>query len=148
MSNQFRNRIDRFLYGRYGTDALYNVLFIIVLVLLFLGAVLNTLGRVVSVLYIVSIVLYVAALGLLIFALFRFFSRNLAARRRENDAWLRFRARFRRKPKPRLPADTADHIFRACPRCRATLRLPRQPGKHEVKCPRCNDRFTVKVKSK
>ncbi len=146
MGNKFRNALGRFLYGRYGADNLYNALTLAELVLLFLATVLNLLGKVEPVLAVISIVLYLVALSMMVWALFRFFSRNIAKRRRENDAWLRFKGRFRRKPKTRLPADTADHIFRSCPHCRSTLRLPRQPGKHEVKCPRCGERFKVKVK--
>ncbi len=145
MGNRFREKLARFLYGRYGADALYNVLLLAELILLFLGTVLNLLGTAVPVLSLIAIFVYVVALGLMGWAMFRFFSRNIAARRRENEAWQRFRRRFRRKPRTRLPADTPDHIFRACPHCRSTLRLPRQPGRHEVKCPRCGGRFKVKV---
>ena len=143
---KLREKLARFLYGRYGADSLYNALFICELILLFLGAVFNILGKTEPILFLVSVLLYASALGLMIFAVFRFFSRNIQKRRRENEAWLRFRAKFRRKPKPHLPPDTADHIFRSCPACKATLRLPRQRGKHEVKCPRCGNRFKVKVK--
>ncbi|MBQ9151304.1 MAG: hypothetical protein IJX72_03565 [Clostridia bacterium] len=143
---KFRERLARFLYGRYGADSLYNALFVFELILLCIGTILNVLGRVAPILAIISMILYVAALGLMIFAIYRFFSHNIAKRRRENEAWLRFKAKFRRKPKRRLPPDTADHIFRSCPHCKATLRLPREKGKHEVKCPRCGERFGVKVK--
>ena len=143
---KFRDRLARFLYGRYGADNLYNALFAAQLILLCAGTILNVLGKVEPVLLLISIVLYIAAIWMLFFAMFRFFSRNIAKRRRENEAWLRFRARFRRRPKSPLPPDTSDHIFRACPHCSSTLRLPRQSGKHEVKCPRCGGRFHVKVK--
>ncbi len=146
MKDKLQNFLARALYGRYGADELYNVLVITELCLLVSATVCNILGRIVPALAVVSIVLYALSFGLIVWAMFRFFSRNTPARRRENAAWLRFRAKFRRKPKPRLPADTADHVFRACPRCRSTLRLPRQAGKHTVKCPRCGERFTVKVK--
>ena len=149
MGYKFRQRMARFLYGRYGADNLYNALFVTELILLFIGTVLNFLGYVEPVCAIISIALYVLSFGLIIWAMFRFFSRNIPARRRENEAWLRLRNKFRRKPKKyksRLPADTHEHVFRACPRCRATLRLPRQVGKHNTKCPRCGNRFKVKVK--
>ena len=142
----FREKIARFLYGRYGADNLYNALFVFELILLFIATILNVLGNIEPILAIISMVLYVASLGLLIFAMYRFFSRNIAKRRRENQAWLRFKAKFRHKPKRRLPPDTADHIFRSCPHCKATLRLPREKGKHEVRCPRCGEKFGVKVK--
>ena len=145
MGYRFREKIARFLYGRYGADALYNTLLLAELVLLFLATVLNLLGAAVPALSFIAILVYVLALGLMLWAMFRFFSRNLTARRRENEAWLRFRRRLRPARRSRLPADTEDHIFRACKHCRATLRLPRQPGRHEVKCPRCGGRFKVRV---
>ncbi len=143
---RFREKIARFLYGRYGADSLYNALFVCELILLFIGAVLSVLGNVNDVLAMISIAFYMIALGLMIFALYRFFSRNIPKRRRENEAWLRFKGKFRRKPKLLLPPDTSDHIFRTCPNCKATLRLPREKGKHQAKCPRCGERFGVKVK--
>ena len=143
---KFRDKLARFLYGRYGADSLYNALFVFELILLFAGTVLNILGKVEPILAFVAILFYVAALGLLIFSLYRFFSRNIAKRRKENESWLRFTSRFSRKKRRKLPPDTADHIFRACPHCGSTLRLPREKGKHQVKCPRCGERFGVKVK--
>ena len=143
---KFREKIARFLYGRYGADSLYNALFAAELIFLFLGTILNVLGKVEPILSAVAVILYAAALVLLIFAMYRFFSRNIAKRRKENEAWLRFKAKFRRQKKNFLPSDTPDHIFRTCPRCRATLRLPREKGKHEARCPRCGHKFSVKVK--
>ena len=143
---KFHEKIARFMYGRYGADSLYNALFVCELILLFIGTLLSILGKIEPILAVISILLYFAALGLMIFATYRFFSRNIAKCRRENQAWLNFKAKFRRKGKTHLPPDTSDHIFRSCPHCRATLRLPREKGKHEVKCPRCGNKFGVKVK--
>ena len=143
---KFRETLARMLYGRYGADELYNVLFVAEIALLALGAVFSLLGNAVPLLSVLSVLLYLAALGLLIWAMYRFFSRNIEKRRRENEAWLRFKAKLSPKKKPALPPDTPTHIFRACPKCRATLRLPRQIGKHKAKCPRCGHSFGVKVK--
>ena len=143
---KFRETLARMLYGRYGADDLYNVLFVAEIALLALGAVFSLLGNAVPLLSVLSVLLYLAALGLLIWAMYRFFSRNIEKRRRENEAWLRFKAKLSPKKKPALPPDTPTHIFRACPKCRATLRLPRQAGKHKAKCPRCGHSFGVKVK--
>ena len=41
----FREKLARFLYGRYGADSLYNALFVMELILLFVGTVLNILGN-------------------------------------------------------------------------------------------------------
>ena len=143
---RFRQALARFLYGRYGADELYNALFLIEIILLFIGGILSILGSNLPVLSVISTILYIVALGLLIWAMFRFFSRNIEKRRQENAAWLKFKSKFTKKRKPTLPPDTPTHIFRACPKCRSVLRLPRQAGKHTVKCPRCGASFGVKVK--
>ena len=143
---KFRETLARLLYGRYGADALYNALFLSELILLFSASILAVFGHAVPVLSVISTILFLLALGLLIWAMYRFFSRNIPKRRRENEVWLRFTAKFKRKKKPTLPPDTPTHIFRACPKCRSILRLPRQAGKHTAKCPRCGKRFGVKVK--
>ena len=44
MGYNFRQRMARFLYGRYGADSLYNALFVTELILLFVSTVLNFLG--------------------------------------------------------------------------------------------------------
>ena len=146
---KFKDKLARFFYGRYGADQLYNALFIAELVCLFGGALLGILGKVSQVFAVISAVLYVLALALLVWTMFRFFSRNIAKRRKENNTYLRLRYRILHPVKSRRagrPADTATHVFRACPKCKSVLRLPRQVGKHTARCPRCEKRFTVKVK--
>ena len=143
---KFRETLSRLLYGRYGADELYNALFFFDLVLLFIGAVLTVLGRVQPLLTYVSVLFYLLAMSLLVWALIRFFSRDIEKRRRENLVWLRFKSKFTPKKRPTLPPDTDTHVFRACPKCRSVLRLPRRSGKHKVKCPRCGETFGVKVK--
>ena len=144
----FRSRIARFFYGRYGADELYNFLFLIQIVFLFLGAVFSALGQVNDVFAYLSFFLYIAALGLFAWTVFRCLSRNIFKRRKENMTFLRIKSRlFGRRKKAQRPSDTAEHIFRACPKCKSVLRLPRKVGKHTVKCPRCERRFKVKVKS-
>ncbi len=146
MSN-FRSRLSAFLYGRYGTDELYNALSVAELILLFIGAVFSFLGRVAFGFAIASWVLYALALALMGWGFFRFLSRNIAARRRENQVWLSLKARlFPARRRANLPPDTETHVFRACPSCAAVLRLPRTPGKHTVKCPRCGKGFGVNVR--
>lgn len=149
-----RGKLARFMYGRYGTDQLYHTLFVWEIIFLFAAAILSVLGNVSIVCSIISTVLYAIAVTLLGICLFRAMSRNIPARRRENERYLAFMARLRGGKRPKTQKnknahsfmDTELHIFRQCPFCRATLRLPRQKGKHTVKCPRCAKSFTVKVK--
>ncbi len=147
----FRGKLTRFFMGRYArNDALYNALLVFVLVALFIGAILSLVGTGTSLpgFRIAGAVLYVLSVGALVWSVCRFLSRNIAARQRENAAWLRFLHRLKApfgKRTPR-PADTDTHVFRACPTCRAVLRLPRQTGKHTVRCPRCGKSFHVRIR--
>lgn len=142
----FRSRFSRFLYGRYGADQLYNFLFIIQIILLFLGAVFTVLGMISDVFTYLSFALYVIAFVLFGWTIFRCLSRNIVKRQKENQCFLRLKGRLFGKRKKACPPDTATHVFRACPRCQAILRLPRRVGKHVAKCPKCDHRFKVKVK--
>ena len=142
----FRSRIAHFLYGRYGADQLYHFLFVLQIVLLFLGAFLTVLGMVSDVFSYISFFLYVIAIALFIWTVYRCLSKNIAKRQRENMAFLRLKSRLFGRRHSNRPADTATHIFRACPKCKSVLRLPRKEGKHTVKCPRCERRFKVRVK--
>lgn len=99
-------------------------------------------------------VLYILSLLLLLTALFRFLSRNITARRAENDRFLRFwwpartkiigffsrhRARFNNfliRVKSRR-----THKFFRCPSCKNILRVPRGKGRVQVTCPKCGERF-------
>ncbi len=135
----FRERMIRFFYGRNGSDALGNFLMILALILMVVGIFAN--------LWWLDLILSLSALGLLIASYARMFSRNIVRRRRENAAFLRLLAPFRkganlRKSKWR---DRKTHIYKKCPQCKNTLRLPKEKGKHTVCCPCCHNRFQIKV---
>ena len=69
------------------------------------------------------------------FALFRTFSSNVAARRRENAAFAGIGASLKlTKNKFR---DRKTHIYFKCARCGTVLRIPRGRGTVKVTCPRC-----------
>ncbi len=85
--------------------------------------------------------------GLLGYALFRMLSKNVYKRRQENDKYLavkgKVKAFFSRK-KAQF-RDRKTHVYKTCPNCKATLRLPKQKGKHTTSCPRCRKSFEVKI---
>ncbi len=142
----FRSRIAQFLSGRYGADQLYNFLFIIQIILLFLGAIFTVFGMISDVFTYLSFAFYVIAFALFVWTVFRCLSRNIAKRRRENMVFLSLQSKLKGRGKANRPVDTDTHIFRACPKCKSVLRLPRTKGKHTVKCPLCENRFKVKVR--
>ncbi len=137
---RFRQRLAEFFYGRYGIDGLYyGLLFLYValwVVQLFLRE--GIFGAIIAVLQ----------YAVLIWMLFRVMSRNHYSRRRENDAFMKAFLpvkSFFVLCKNRI-RDRKTHTYKKCPHCKAMLRLPRRRGGGDVRCPRCQKRFTVKGK--
>lgn len=131
----FRYRLMQFMSGRYGTDKLFYGILGLAAVIAFVNLVIRS--------YLLQLIVY----GLFVYALFRVLSRNITARRRENDwflskvSFLKNRQEFYRRKK----ADSL-HVYKKCPACKAVLRLPHRVGVHTTVCPRCNKEFTVKVR--
>ncbi len=144
--SKFQEKLYQFMYGRYGTDRLNRVLSVVSLVLLGVSLPVSWLWGATLPGGIVSFVLYAASLGICIWSVTRTFSRKIYKRQAENAKWVAFeyklRCMFRRHNGNK---DTDTHVFRDCPKCKATLRLPREKGKHTVRCPRCSKSFTVRV---
>jgi len=128
-----RNAIQRFMYGRYGSDQLNLFLIAVYFVLSLLAALTDTPA--------LSLVGDVAA----VLALFRVFSKNISKRRDEN-------ARFLRKINPLLRwlrlqqtiRKDRDHRYFKCPNCSQYLRVPRGKGKITVTCRSCGASFQEK----
>lgn len=128
-----RNALQRFMYGRYGSDQLNIFLLIVYLAALLLSG-LPGLGA-----------LEFVALVLMVWSLFRMLSRNYAARRAENARflklvgpvvrWYRLRRTIRRDK---------EHRYFKCPGCGQQLRVPRGKGKITVNCRSCGASFQEK----
>ena len=132
---KIKEKLYRFMYGRYGVDTLSKVM-----VWAYLGVVICF---TIAALFVdsiwLSLIQYVSTSAMLIWIFFRMFSRNVAARRRENEKFCGFFKLRRNKFR-----DRKTHVYRKCHACGAMLRLPKAKGKHFVVCPRCNKRFEVK----
>ncbi|MGN1048452.1 MAG: hypothetical protein ACI4QZ_07565 [Eubacteriales bacterium] len=132
---KLKDKFARFMYGRYGIDELSRLM----TVLFYLLIIIN--------LFVRSSIISVIALILVFLFTFRSFSRNIYKRRQENNRYLRLKKRvkdFFTLEKNRF-RDRKTHIYRKCPKCRAVLRLPKEKGKHTVRCPRCGGGFDIKV---
>lgn len=123
------------MYGRYGTDTLSKVLLWVYLAFIVICSVVSFFVD--SIWF--SVFYYVGTVAMIIWMFFRMFSRNIAARRRENDKFCGFFKLRRNKFR-----DRKTHVYRKCRNCNAVLRLPKAKGKHFVVCPRCKNRFEVK----
>ena len=132
---KFTNKLARFFYRRYGNDTLNKVLTGIYLVWLITFSILNIFIRTLA----FTLVGWGLTLMLFSWILFRTMSRNIYARRRENDKFCGFFRLKRNKFR-----DRKTHVYRKCKKCKAVLRLPKAKGKHFVNCPKCHNRFQVK----
>ncbi len=125
----------RFMYGRYGADALYKFLFGVALAI----AIIN--------IFIGSISLWFLESVLIALAMFRCFSRNICKRQAENARYLKFTTRIRQFLKRQINRVKyrKTKVYKKCPSCKSILCLPRKKGQHSVKCPSCSNRFDVKI---
>ena len=149
----FREKIYRFMYGRYGTDELYYFLFFLFFLIWVVQLILVAFMPKGLASTVVSLIFNILTFLIIFFMIFRTMSRNIYKRRRENEIYLKVRRAtsrfFKRNTSTKTTSrniDTAEFIFRDCTKCGATLRLRRNPGKHKVKCPRCSHSFFVKSK--
>ena len=149
--HSFRDRFFRFMEGRYGLRGLQDGLQIVIYAVYLILVIINFFAR--------SRIVNGLELLLIAYMLFRILSKNIPARENEGrrvseflyktrDAF-RFRQanaqeRSRQKAIQKERKKDKEHIYRECPTCGATLRLPRKKGKHGVMCPRCGNKFTVK----
>ena len=138
MFRKIGDGLRRFMAGRYGSDRLNQCLLGAALVLILISRnpkwiALNVPigGRQVQWMSMLSLLAYVP----LIWSMFRMYSRNIEARRRENAAFLRFFSRL---------TDKQYRYFR-CPGCRQVVRVPRGKGKINIRCPKCSRQFIKKT---
>lgn len=126
-----KEKIMRFMYGRYGIDSLGRFLI-----------------GVSGVCFIISLFFrkspfYTLGLLLLFYVYFRMFSRNIYKRSAENQDFLQRTAKIRgwfEKQKYTFKQLKTHHIYR-CPTCKQKIRIPRGKGKIEIRCPKCNTTF-------
>ena len=132
-----RERLIRFMSGRYGVDELNRFLQIFDLILLLLAVILRgTAGK----------VLFPLAFALLAGVYYRMLSKDRYKRSRENAQYLHLRSRVTgwfAGLKTRWQ-QRKDYKFFTCPSCKTTLRVPRGKGKIEIVCRRCGSRFSGK----
>ncbi|MBR5452784.1 MAG: hypothetical protein IKV54_01770 [Clostridia bacterium] len=134
----FKEKLISFMYGRNGADALGNF----ALILYFVLSVVN--GFVGSM--VASIIISLVCYALLIYSFFRMFSRNVAKRRKENQAFCGIGRKVRDKFRlmKNKWKDRKTHVYVKCPGCKNVLRLPKKKGENTVKCPCCSERFVIK----
>ncbi len=132
---KFRDRIARFMYGRYGTDNLFYFLSVVYITLMLVNVFAH------------SWTLYVLGIAVFVITFYRVLSRNTVKRMNEN---IKFQKLFSGVKdwfsgrKSRIKQNKS-YCFKRCPNCGKVLRLPRVKGKHSTRCPACSADFNVRV---
>ena len=122
------------MQGRYGTDKLNQFIFYCELFLLVL-----------SLFFKRNIIIYILFYCTLVLYMYRAFSKNYVARSIENQKFIRMRA----KVLHRLQAiyknlKDKQYKYLVCPECAQMIRVPKNKGNIEVRCPSCKKSFDAK----
>ena len=136
---KLKQRLAKFMIGRYGIDRLTNCMLILSMVLLVVSAFLSgkKAGSILSGL----------AFALIVLGYARIFSRKTGKRYAENQAFMRLwnkaAAPFRAL-KEGYKVRKTHRVFR-CPSCKAMVRVPKNVGKIRITCPHCKAAFVKKA---
>ena len=128
--NGLKDKLVRFMYGRYGTDRLNRFVMFLSVVFLLLS------------LFTIQLFYTLALVGIVL-VYFRMLSKNIARRAAENRVYLGIEAKvkaFFRKKWAAIKQMNTHHIYK-CPSCRQKIRIPRGRGKIEISCPKCRHTF-------
>lgn len=129
-----RERIQRFMMGRYGNDQLNQFIFVIAIISMVIE------------LFTHWSLFYILALVLLIYGYVRAFSKNINKRYEENMRFMEKKdAIMNRFHKEKYYASQRkDYHIYTCPQCRQKIRIPRGKGKISIICPKCRTSFIKK----
>ena len=133
---RLRAGLDRFMTGRYGSDALNRFLMILWIVLAVIGLIAATPW------------LYIPQAILCAVVFFRMLSKNVVRRRRENAVyceWMRSLGLKWRHFTVRIRDRKVANFFR-CPHCKAEIRMPKRSGRFQIRCPKCGQTFPKEFK--
>jgi DNA-directed RNA polymerase subunit RPC12/RpoP len=126
-----RERLIRFMHGRYGMDSLGKFTVITGVVAMLLAG------------WNDSLILSLLSWICIVYTYFRIFSRNIYKRSSENQWYLnktyKLRSAFYREKNLMIQRKT-HHIYK-CPACRQKIRIPKGKGRIEIRCPKCSATF-------
>lgn len=128
---KLKEKMQRFMYGRYGVDGLGRFLSWGAVILLLLS------------MFIDLPFLYPLSLAALVWCYFRMFSRNVQKRYQENCVYYRYVNKvkdFFKRKKSHIEQRKTHHIY-ACPQCKQKIRIPKGKGKVAIRCQRCGTEF-------
>lgn len=128
-----KEKIVRFMQGRYGNDQFNRFLMFFALAMLILSMFAGDFW-------------YMIALVLMVYAYFRMFSKNTYKRAGENQKYMQLEWKvkaFLGKKKNEMKQLKTHHIYK-CPNCKQKIRVPRGRGKIAIRCRKCGTEFIKK----
>lgn len=130
----FKDKIRKFMIGRYGQDELGKFILSLALILLIIN------------LFVKTAALSAAALVLIIYSYYRIFSRDVRARYAENKKFLTSIDPLRRKffSSKNKYDNRKVYKYIKCPKCKFEMKVPKNKGKIRVTCKKCGEKFIVK----
>lgn len=126
-----KEKIYRFMQGRYGTDDFSKFLLGVSMVMIILN--LLTRSSIFNLLFWVC----------LIYSYFRMFSKNYSARYAENQKFLTLKNKWKYQWENHKRMREQKKIYRIyqCPFCKQKIRIPKGKGSIIVTCPKCKQEF-------
>lgn len=126
-----KEKLARFMYGRYGVDSFSQCLMWVAII----GFLLSNFrwGR----------GFYFIGFAAMVYATVRIFSKNTYKRAAENQKFLQRTSKIRsffQQKKWAMMQKKSYHIYK-CPSCKQKIRIPRGKGKIEISCPKCRTKF-------
>jgi hypothetical protein len=134
-----KEKLQRFLSGRYGFDQLFRFLLMTAVVCTLLSVLLRNAPVLGSFFNAASVVL-------LLWATFRVFSRNIEKRYLENLHYMQHVASVIKRflVRREMHRQRKEYKFFVCPSCKTNLRVPKGKGKINITCCKCGNRFQGK----
>ena len=125
-----KEKLIRFMIGRYGMDQFSRFLMWATLVIMVIG------------IFTHPIVYYVGFAGM-VYMYFRIFSKNWTKRSAENQWYLRksYAVRTWFDKKKKLWKLKKTHKIFKCPTCKQKIKVPKGKGKIEIRCTKCDTKF-------
>lgn len=125
-----KEKLIRFMIGRYGVDQFSRFLMWATLVIMVIGIFTHP-------------IVYCVGFAGMIYMYFRIFSKNWTKRSAENQWYLRksYAVRNWFDKKKKLWKLKKTHKIFKCPTCKQKIKVPKGKGKIEIRCTKCDTKF-------
>lgn len=129
-----KQKFIQFMQGRYGDDEFNRFLMMCALVLIVIS------------LFIRSRILLFLYMLVLTYCLYRSMSRNIVARSIENQKYNhQLNKVYHTISAKRKDHEEKDYKHFVCPKCTQIVRVPKNRGELEIKCPTCHEKFVKRT---